>query len=348
MSECFCGVLPPYLLQHMAFKSPDARVRAMALQTLGLTENFRGQRSILSQVMPLEAEAIPGESKLTYDARGRQNLPGMLAWQEGRQPTGQREVDEATEGAHQTYALLEHAFGWKSLNGRNMRMVSTARYGRNYNNAFWQGRQMVYGSGDNYIFNRFTAAIDVCGHELTHGVTQFSCGLSYEAQSGALNEHFSDVVGVMVDQWKNGQSADQATWLVGKGLFTSRVQGEALRSMKAPGTAYNDPSLGKDPQPDHMDRLYTGQADNGGVHLNSGPPNKAFYLACMSMGGKAWEAGNPGFIWFMAHTQGGVQPWCDIPTYASITVRKAQELAGAQSKVVDAIRTAWATVGALR
>jgi Zn-dependent metalloprotease len=346
MSKCFCAVLPPYLLQHMAFKSPDARVRAMALQTLGLTENFRGQRSILSQVMPLEAEAIPGESKLTYDARGWQNLPGMLAWQEGQRPTGQREVDEATEGAHRTYELLEKCFGWRSLNGRNMRMVSTARYGRNYNNAFWQGRQMVYGSGDNYIFNRFTAAIDVCGHELTHGVTQFTCGLEYQGQSGALNEHFSDCVGCMVDQWSKGHDVTQASWLVGKGLFTSRVQGKALRDMAHPGTAYRDPSLGNDPQPDHMDRYYQGSADNYGCHINSGIMNRSFYLAATALGGKAWES--IGAVWFRAHTQGGVQPWTQFAQYAEIVVRTAQQLGGNDSKMRDACQNAFVTVGVMR
>jgi Zn-dependent metalloprotease len=134
--------------------------------------------------------------------------------------------------------------------------------------------------------------------------------------------------------------------LVGKGLFTARVKGEALRSMKAPGTAYSDPSLGKDPQPDHMDRYYTGQSDSQGVHVNSGIPNRAFYLAATAIGGKVWESA--GQIWFKAWTQGGLQPWCQFEHFVAAVMRKAQELAGNQSSWVDACRNAFATVGMLR
>jgi Zn-dependent metalloprotease len=346
MGTCFCSVIPPHMLQFMATKARDLRVRQAALATLGATEMMRGQRDILGRVMPLEATQEPGEYKIAYDAQGRQMLPGRLVWQEGAQQSNVTQAREAVEGAHYTYELLARAFGWHSLNGRNMRMVSTVRYGQRYNNAFWQGRQMVYGDGDGYIFNRFTAAIDVCGHELTHGLTQFTCALEYQGQSGALNEHFSDVIGCLVDQWKQGHDVSQASWLVGKGLFTNRVRGEALRSMKAPGTAYNDPNLGKDPQPAQMSRFYQGQSDNGGVHINSGIPNKAFHLAATAIGGKAWEGA--GRVWFYAHTQGGVQPWCNFEQYAAITVRKAQELNPDGGKWPEAVADAWRQVGVIR
>lgn len=346
MRQVFCQIIPPHMLLHMATKARDEKVRQIAMASLGLTQHMRGQRDILGRVMPLTTEQGQGETKLTYDARGGQWLPGRLSWQEGRQQTGIQEVDEATDGAHQTYQLYSRVFGWNSLDNRNMRMVSTVRYGRNYDNAFWNGRQMVYGSGDGYVFQRFTAAVDVCGHELSHGVTQFTCGLEYQGQSGALNEHFSDVMGVLVGQFKNQQTVDQADWLIGKGLFTRNVNGVALRSMKEPGTAYNDPNLGRDPQPGHMQNYYQGQEDNGGVHINSGIPNKAFYLAATAIGGKAWEGA--GQVWFKAHTQGGVQPFCDFATYAQITIRTAAQIGGAQSKWPDAVAQAWQQVGVLR
>ena len=130
--------------------------------------------------------------------------------------------------------------------------MATVHYGVDYDNAFWDGSQMVYGDGDQQLFKTFTGPLDVTGHELTHGVTQYSGGLDYKGQSGALNESMSDVFGSLVKQYHLGQTADQADWLIGQGMFTDAVHGVALRSMKAPGTAYDDPTLGKDPQPGQM------------------------------------------------------------------------------------------------
>ena len=150
------------------------------------------------------------------------------------------------------------------------------------------------------MFNRFTVAVDVIGHELTHGVTQFEAKLAYWDQSGALNESFSDIFRSLVKQKKLNQTADQADWLIGAGLFTSNVKGLAIRSMKEPGTAYDDPLLGKDPQPAHMRHYVNTTSDNGGVHINSGIPNRAFYLAALEIGGHAWE--RAGKIWYMTFT----------------------------------------------
>ena len=121
-----------------------------------------------------------------------------------------------------------------------------------YANAFWDGAQMVFGDGDGEIFGNFTGSIDVTGHELTHGVTQYTANLSYEGQSGALNESISDVFGSLAKQHHRGQSAADADWLIGADIFRPGVSGVALRSLKAPGTAYDDPRLGRDPQPAHM------------------------------------------------------------------------------------------------
>src|SRR5262249_21320073 len=142
----------------------------------------------------------------------------------------------------------------------------------------------------------FTISLDVIGHELTHGVTGSEVNLQYLNQSGALNESISDVFGSLIKQKHLSQTAETADWLIGKGLFTAKVQGVALRSMKAPGTAFDDPVLGKDPQPGHMRDYVTSMSDNGGVHINSGIPNRAFYLVSAALGGHAWEA--PGHIWY--------------------------------------------------
>src|SRR5690606_37493232 len=155
---------------------------------------------------------------------------------------------------------------------------------------------MVFGDGDGEIFRRFTSSLSVVGHELTHGVTQYTSNLVYRGQSGTLNESVSDVFGALVEQFSAGQRTETASWLIGEGLFTDQVEGRALRSLKAPGTAYDDDILGADPQPDHMDGYITTDDDNGGVHLNSGIPNRAFYLVADSVGGHAWE--RAGRIWY--------------------------------------------------
>ena len=137
----------------------------------------------------------------------------------------------------------------------------------------WNGSQMLYGDGDNSIFIDFTKGNDVIGHELTHGVTQYEANLTYSQQLGALNESVSDVFGSLLEQYHLQQTAGDADWLIGQGLLTANVKGIALRSMKAPGTAYDDPVLGKDPQPAHMKDYVNTVSDNGGVHINSGIPN---------------------------------------------------------------------------
>src|SRR5207245_10045279 len=114
---------------------------------------------------------------------------------------------------------------------------------------------------------------DASGYELTHGVTQNTAALEYSGQPGALNESIADGVGTIVKQWRLGESVDQADWLIGAGLFTTAVQGVALRSMKDPGSAYDDPQIGKDPQPKFMKDFVNTTDDNGGVHINSGIPN---------------------------------------------------------------------------
>src|SRR5262249_42131489 len=137
----------------------------------------------------------------------------------------------------------------------------------------WDGQQMVFGDGDGVLFIGFTKAVDVIGHELTHGVTQYECGLEYHDEPGALNESISDVFGTLVKQYALKQDVTAGDWLIGNGLLAPSVNGKALRSMKDPGTAYDDPQLGRDPQPAHYKNYVRTSEDNGGVHLNSGIPN---------------------------------------------------------------------------
>jgi Zn-dependent metalloprotease len=211
-------------------------------------------------------------------------------------------------------------------------------YGDKYDNAFWDGSEMVFGDGD--MFDRFTKSLDVIGHELTHGVTEKEAGLQYLNQSGALNESVSDVFGVLVKQYKLGQTADQADWLIGADVVGPQLA-PALRSMKAPGTANQ-----YDRQPADMSGFVTTNRDNGGVHTNSGIPNKAFYLAATAIGGFAWETA--GRIWYAAMNDARLRPNSRFAAFAQATIRAATAIGGgADSEATKAVTEAWRTVKVL-
>jgi uncharacterized membrane protein YgcG len=277
------------------------------------------------------------------DAHGQQTTPGTTVRREGQPATGDPAADEAYDGFGQTWSLYHDVFGRDSLDNRGLPLLGTVHYGTNYDNAFWDGTQMVFGDGDGTVFRRFTIAVDVIGHELTHGVTEYTAALDYQGQSGALNESVSDVFGSLVKQRALGQTAAEADWLIGEGLFTAAVHGVALRSMKAPGTAYDDPHLGKDPQPATMAGYVQTTDDNGGVHLNSGIPNHAFQLAATAIGGRAWEGA--GQIWYDVLTGGRLPHDCDFATFAAATLAAAEKRFGAGSPQAAAVSGAWDEVG---
>ncbi|HEX7203050.1 MAG TPA: M4 family metallopeptidase, partial [Arthrobacter sp.] len=288
-------------------------------------------------------QAKPGPSnRSVFDAAGSETLPGNLVRKEGEPATGDPATDEAYDGLGHTHRLYADVFGRNSIDGRGLRLDATVHFGALYDNAFWDGTQMVFGDGDGEVFERFTASLSVIGHELAHGVTQHSAALAYRNQAGALNESMSDVFGALVEQYVKNQTTAEASWLIGEGLFTAEVEGDALRSMKAPGTAYDDDVLGKDPQPDSMDSYVRTSADNGGVHINSGIPNRAFYLVANSLGGNAWDA--PGLIWYETLTGGSLPTTATFSVFARATASAAVELFGSGSKEHDAVRQAWETV----
>ncbi len=332
-------IVPPYILDRISKNGTPAE-RACADATRLLTARLRGHRDVLGATCP----AIPaGEERRTvYDEHGSEVLPGKLVRGEDGAKSKDHAVNEAYDGAGTTYAFYEKIFCRNSIDGKGMRLDSSVHYGHKYDNAFWNGAQMVYGDGDGTIFNRFTLSVDVIGHELTHGVTGTEANFDYEGQPGALNESFSDVFGSMVKQWSLDQTAAKADWLIGAGLFTNKVKGVALRSMKEPGTAYDDPVLGKDPQPATMNDFYDGYDDNGGVHINSGIPNRAFALAAIAIGGNSWE--KAGQIWYAALTQ-RLSRTSDFKACAAATISIAGELYGTGKAEQEAVRNAWKAVG---
>jgi Zn-dependent metalloprotease len=291
----------------------------------------------------MAAMEAAGPQRSVFDAQNTQSLPGALVRAEGDPETGDLAADEAYDGLGATHDLFAEAFDRDSIDGAGMPLLGTVHYDEGYDNAFWDGTQMVFGDGDGEFFNRFTISLDVIGHELMHGVTENEAGLIYWSQSGALNESLSDVFGSMVKQFVASEKAEDADWLIGEGLFTERVQGQALRSMAAPGEAYDDPVLGKDPQPGHMSDYVVTSADNGGVHINSGIPNHAFYLVATTLQGYAWE--RAGLIWYEALLSPQMPSKIGFRGFARLTARTARRLYGADSEEALAVRNAWSSVG---
>lgn len=339
--RCICCILPPQMLDNI-IQYGDEKNRDWALTTLRISERFRGQRRAIGNV---SFAISPGQKRRTiYDAKTSTSLPGVLVRSEGDPPSDDRAVNEAYDGAGATYDLFHEVYQRNSIDDRGLRLDATVHYGIRYENAFWDGNQMIYGDGDGRFFNRFTLAIDVIAHELAHGVNQHEADLDYQNEPGALNESFADVFGTLVKQRSLNQTVDQADWLIGVGILSSRVQGEALRSLKAPGTAYDDRILGKDPQPNHYANRYQGTSDDGGVHINSGIANHAFYLAAIAIGGHAWE--KTGKIWYLA-LRDVLRPKATFQDAANATILIAEQLYGSHSDEQKAVRSAWQQVGVI-
>jgi Zn-dependent metalloprotease len=285
------------------------------------------------------------KERSVYSANNTQRLPGTLVRTEGQPPSGELSVDEAYDQLGQTFDFYQNEYERNSIDNRGLPLNASIHYEINMDNAFWDGQRMVFGDGDGELFDRFTKCLDVTAHELTHGVTQYESNLIYFGQSGALNEHCSDVMGSLVKQYAAGETADQADWLIGEGLLIPSPGNNrtALRSMSAPGTAYDDPVLGKDPQPGDMSGYVATTQDYGGVHINSGIPNRAFYLVATSIGGYAWQSA--GLIWYETMRSPRLRRSMQFRGFARLTLAVAQALFGASGPEADAVSYAWNEVG---
>ncbi|MFG6279450.1 M4 family metallopeptidase [Microbacterium sp. 5K110] len=342
------GIVPPFLLDRLASTDDPrlARAAAAARKTLAIPRPERSTRTRLRLSIDggaLVAETGPAPDRVISDAGNSERLPGRRVRTEDDAPTGDRAVDEAYDGLGATFDFFWDAFARNAIDGAGGSLSATVHFGDDYDNAFWNGERMVFGDGDGEVFIGFTRSLSVIAHELGHGVTEAAGGLEYQGQSGALNESLSDVFGVLAEQHARGQRADEASWLVGAGIFADAVQGVALRSMSAPGTAYDDDVLGADPQPGHVRDYVETDDDNGGVHINSGIPNRAFFLLATRLGGFAWE--RAGLIWYRTLTSGTLPLTADFAAFAAATRATAAAEYGEESEEVDAVRAAWAGVG---
>jgi Zn-dependent metalloprotease len=345
--SCPCGhrnplhcILPPFILDQM-LDSGNSKVRKIAKDNLQAAAAFRAIRSVTpTRSLSLLGATSSGKYREVYDAKNKTGLPGKLVRIEGGAKSKDPAVNEAYDGAGDTYDFFFSVLGRDSLDGHGLRLKSSVHVEKNLSNAFWNGSQMAYGDGDGIAFDRFTKSLDVIAHELTHGVVSYSADLVYQDEPGALNEHFADVFGTLVKQWRKKQPVSKADWLIGNDLIIPAPTRKAIRSMAAPGTAFqNDPDIGSDPQPMHYSKRYKGSDDYGGVHINSGIPNHAFYLAAMKLGGQAWSTVGP--IWYEALTTrlNQTSSFNDLRN-ETIDLAKA-----ANAATHTAVKAAWKAVG---
>jgi Zn-dependent metalloprotease len=388
------GIIPPFLLEAIAANGTPSQQTA-ARRTLEIDSQIRAEREAVATARsePVAPAERPHKNRRVYSSGNTFGLPGTLIRSEGQGPSGDVAVDEAYDGLGGTFDLYWDIYGRDSLDDKGLDLLASVHYGAKYNNAFWNGTQIVFGDGDGEIYKRFTLDVDVIGHELTHGVIDGK--LPYHGQGGALNESLADVFGSLVKQRTLGQTAEEADWLIGAGMFVPEIKdvgvrsmraagtalhdqpgvndvalrsmraagtalhdqpginGVALRSMRAPGTAFHDPVLihpplmpdGKDPQPDHMSGYVPlpndKDHDGGGVHINSGIPNRAFYLAATAIRGFAWE--KAGRIWY--HTLSKLPYNADFQQFATLTARIAEELYPTEPEIRHMVVRAWHEVG---
>lgn len=342
IQHAMCGVIPEHMLERIASRS-GPETSKIALATIEQMHEIAAARALRSVSTEVQQAVAPAQKvRRIYDAKHRHLLPGQLVLEEGGKRPVDVEVNEAYDNSGGTYDFYEEELGWSSVDGKGEPLLNTVHFGRKFNNAMWNGDQMIFGDGDGRMFKRFTSPPDVVGHEITHGVTQNTAQLIYSGQAGALNEHVSDAFGSMIRQWMRKETSAQASWTIGAELLGAGVHGLGIRSLKAPGTAYDDPILGKDPQPAHMRHYVDTKSDNGGVHINSGIPNHAFYLAAIGLGGYSWAV--LGRVWWKTLKE-RLTPNVDFQGFARATVEVAGEIAGSGGHVQKVIAQAWALVG---
>jgi len=270
------------------------------------------------------------------DARqGTDVSAAVVVRREGDRDTGDAAADEAYEALGVTYDFFLSTYGLDSYDGDGAELRGVVHYGQRWANGAWDGRQLLYGDGDEKIFRRFTYGLDMTAHEFSTAAVSRIRPLVFEKEPGALLTSLGDVFGVLVKQYREQQTAEEANWLLGDTLLVPRPGIRGRRSLKDPGTAYDDELLGRDPQPAHMKDYVHGDNE---VHVNGGIPNRAFYLVATTLGGPAWETA--GRIWWAAVQDRELTDRSTFEAFADATVRAAAEHAGV---VFDA----WRQVGVL-
>jgi Zn-dependent metalloprotease len=344
-------IIPPYLSKRIEIARKIQGLDTNIESTMA-EKRFRSKRKNLAMIdapkrktMMFTHDTVPTNKPhlQVYDAEQLPITPGSLKWETGQAKPAEKDFLRAIDGAEKTWEFYFKLFNRRSIDNKGMMIIESLHYREDprklFDNAFWDGEMMLFGEGDGLITTDFTSDIDIIAHELSHGVIDFEIALVYKKDSGALNESFADVFGMLVKQWDKKTAARKSNWLLGENVLVGDKY--ALRSMKAPGKAFvNHPDLGDDPQPATMDDYVDTIEDDGGVHINSGIPNHAFYVAAWEMAGNAWE--KAGKIWYAAATDKKLmKKHADFHDCREATLNKAAGLFGKNSLAYKAVKKGW-------
>jgi Zn-dependent metalloprotease len=340
-----CPFVPPYILDHVARTTGAADAEPSAAQRSAVvSKQIRDERRRTTLDLMFLTGPRPGKTdRQIYDCQATWAFDVQFVRGEGDSAVQLQSANLAYDNAGATREFYDAVLNRQGADNIGSEIRVNVNFGVGFDNALWDGTRIVLGMGDEQIFTDFSKSPDVFGHEFTHGVVQYTANLDYYSQSGALNESFADVFGSLVEQRLRGQDAGTANWLIGDEVMAANLFGEAIRSMAHPGTAYDNPILGKDPQPAHMSGYYSGPADNQGVHINSGIPNRAFYLTAIEIGTDA-----AGLIWYT-----GLQnlwPTANFADAAGVLAAQARLLARdgkVDRQAAQTVRSAFREVGVI-
>jgi Zn-dependent metalloprotease len=342
---CHCQIVPPTILEKLPIPESDAE----------LTKFFFENRQFLLAHPELKKRRIVThkETRNLFDSANQYKFSDAPTITEEQIHSSKPSNNLPLQLANKTYDFFHNKFDMESYDNENAPIDVHINFGQKYNNAFWDGKRMVFGNGDGKYFNTFLTQ-NVFTHEFAHAITEFKCGLKYENQPGALNEHLSDVFAVCLDQMNvSYQKPSAATWLIGEEVFNKNlINAKGLRSFKNE-LAYDDKLIGKDPQPKHMKDFKNlpnnEKGDWGGVHINSGIPNRAFYEFCVlaetEVGDErvnySWNA--PAAIWFNTYRR--INPDTEFQEFAIATISVAKRI---HPQLTGQLRKAWKAVGILQ
>jgi len=325
-----CCIIPDDVLKKIKDKH--------TLENSEAIRDFRAATVVLKKASKVPIPGDHDEVRVLYDAHNsmllNENETNIIEV-DYEQEHKNADTSPELEMFDKTYDFFKQKLGMESYDNRDAIWKIFMHFGTQYNNAFWNGRCFVFGDADQVFFRTFWIQ-DVCTHEAMHAVTEYVTQLQYLGQSGALNEHISDVLGICMvnfllpegEQWK---------WVIGEGIWTPQIQGKGLRTFTQE-PAYDDPILGRDGQPKHMKDYVNLPSDKkhdmGGVHINSGILNHAFYSFVYRSGKKPFE--EPLDIWWKAIQQ--TRAFDDFATFAWNTIHVADGLRGH-------LEAAWKDVG---
>lgn len=345
---CGCCIIPDDVLLRFASDPELSDESRTALHhTAALSGQIRALRqqnaalSLTAIQLPLPKSPIPFPlphllpAAHVFDCHHTTTLPGVQVANPGSSPDGS--IKRAYVESENVAKFYWDIFKRDSIDGNHMTLVSSVHYGVKYNNAFWNGAQMTYGDGDGQIFLDFTLGDDVIGHELTHGVTQYSLGLAYSGEAGGLNESMSDVFGSMFRQWEKQQDVTHADWLIGADIMGPLAHQKGFTCLRDMATPKSTHAMA--PQPDHY---YPG-IGNLDPHYSSGPPNLAFYKAAKAIGGHSWE--KAGKVWYKALTTAPPMPNMTMAQFAARTRAFSTSLFPNDPAIHTAVNNAWTAVG---